>query len=154
MPPIRDHDVSRAWKVVQVRPEKKVCQNSYYIDYKDRYECQSCGYQLVQNATRMQDHLLECRKYLDNAASKGIHNNITREASVIAKPQNRLPFPTISSTEKHAMDLSAARVCYLEGLPFSVFESASMREFLHMLNPAYKPPDRKTIAGTVDQELV
>ena len=81
---------------------------------------------------------------------KGTHNVMTRKVELLAKPQNQMSktITTISESQKEKLDLAAAAVCVVEGLLFTLFESPSMREFLYLLNPAYKTPsDRKWIAG-------
>src|SRR5579859_4451315 len=61
--------------------------------------------------------------------------------------QERIAFPTLSKAQHDALDEDFAAVCYEEGLPFSLFESPAMKQVLHRLNPSYKPPSRRQIAG-------
>jgi len=61
--------------------------------------------------------------------------------------QERIAFPTMSKAQQDALDEAFAAVCYEEGLPFSLFESPTMKRALHRLNPSYKPPSRNKIAG-------
>ena len=48
-----------------------------------------------------------------------------------------------------SLDLAFARVCYVQALPFNLYESESMISALHKLNPAYKPPTHKAIGGSL-----
>ena len=48
---------------------------------------------------------------------------------------------------KEPLDFRFTKVCYVDGLPFSIYESPVMKEALWTLHPAYKPPTRKAIAG-------
>ena len=70
--------------------------------------------------------------------------------AIKAKPQNQITktITIISGPEKDKLDLAAAAVCVFEGLPFTLFKSPSMKEFLRLLNPAYRtPPNRQKIVG-------
>ena len=61
--------------------------------------------------------------------------------------QEKIAFPTMSKAQNDALDEAFAAVCYEEGLPFSLFESPAMKRALYRLNPSYKPPSRRKIAG-------
>src|SRR5271156_1337822 len=61
--------------------------------------------------------------------------------------QEKIAFPTMSKAQHDALDEDFAAVCYEEGLPFSLFESPAMKRALRRLNPSYKPPSRRQIAG-------
>src|SRR5579859_5850625 len=66
----------------------------------------------------------------------------------IKKPnQTTLQVPQISSETKAQLDLMFASVYYVDGTSFSLYESSTMKEALYRLNPAYKPPSHKTVAG-------
>jgi Protein of unknown function (DUF 659) len=93
----------------------------------------------------MKEHLVTCTKYLE---AQKTSNTITRLADA-RKPinQTQIIVPTINSETKKFIDIDAARVCYEEGLLFTLFEKPAMRRFLLRLNPAYKPPLRKQIAS-------
>lgn len=56
-------------------------------------------------------------------------------------------FPRLSAAQKQELDLQAAMWCYMSNRPFTLFDSPFAKQFLHALNPAYKPPSRKSIAG-------
>src|SRR5438046_186145 len=47
---------------------------------------------------------------------------------------------------KKQLDLAAATVCLSNALPLGLFELDDMKHFLHLLNPAYKPPSRRAIS--------
>jgi hypothetical protein len=53
---------------------------------------------------------------------------------------------------KHLIDLSMAAICYVEAVPFSLFESDIVKTALSRLHPAYKLPTRKSIAGPLLEE--
>src|SRR5579859_842187 len=100
--------------------------------------------QYAYNPTRMKAHLSKCDSYLAFAQSRGINNAFTRLAT---SKQSQIVVPTLSSAMKDTLDLEFASVCYTQGLPFTLYESNSMKEALCHLNPAYKPPTRHAIAG-------
>lgn len=95
----------------------------------------------------MKQHLIKCQVYLNECITNGIHNDITKEAAVAGRSQNKIPFPTLSKAQIDALDIAAAAVCVIEGQPFTLFESPSMQTFLHLLNPVYTPPGRDSIRG-------
>jgi Protein of unknown function (DUF 659) len=123
------------------------------LTLKDLFECRACGYQLTENTTRFEKHLVKCKKYVEGLASQGVCNQITKEAKSLEKGQNQINFPKITPSGKDELDRRAAAVCAIEGLPFTLFESQSMKEFLHLLNPAYKAPSRQLIAGPLLKEI-
>lgn len=45
-----------------------------------------------------------------------------------------------------------AAICYVEGVPFKLFETNTFKTVLSSLHPAYKPPTRKAIAGPLLDE--
>ena len=94
----------------------------------------------------MRQHLLKCDKYLTLHKSKGIENDITREAAVLSK-QTPLNVPRISTQTKALLDFDFAEACYVSGLPFTVYQDEAMQRGFRTLNPAYKPPNRKALAG-------
>src|SRR5579859_6624562 len=94
----------------------------------------------------MDQHLIKCSKYLGILASKGVENDISRQASAEAK-QTQLIIPKISSANKALLDLDFANACYVAGLPFTIYEGEEMKNAFHRLNPAYKPPNRQALAG-------
>jgi hypothetical protein len=53
---------------------------------------------------------------------------------------------------KHLIDLKMAEICFVEAVPFSLFESETVKAALAHLHPAYKPPTRKAIAGPLLEE--
>ena len=94
----------------------------------------------------MREHLESCAPYLRQQAQHGIVNGITSKAEGASKNQPRINFPTISAKEKDLLDLDFAAVCYVDGRPFTLYETPTMKRALHRLNPAYKPPNRQAIA--------
>lgn len=53
---------------------------------------------------------------------------------------------------KHLIDLKMADICFVEAIPFSLFESETVKAALTQLHPAYRPPTRKAIAGPLLEE--
>jgi Protein of unknown function (DUF 659) len=45
------------------------------------------------------------------------------------------------------LDLDFAEACYVSGLPFTVYQDKAMQRGFRRLNTAYKPPNRKALAG-------
>ena len=120
---------------------------------KDLYACRACGHKLTKHTSRFEKHLTKCKKYLQQAVESGNHNNITNHAFAFAKSPNQIKFPVLTTSDKDELDRLAASVSIIEGHPFTLFESQSMSAFLHRLNPAYKPPSRKVIAGPLLEEI-
>jgi hypothetical protein len=85
--------------------------------------------------------------------SIGIENSITRMIenanSREMRKQTILNIPTLSAEEKAKIDEKLALACYANGLPFTVYDSAEMRDAFKVVNPAYSPPTRKALAGTL-----
>ena len=95
----------------------------------------------------MKAHLLKnCPKYLSHMRQKGVDNSITLEARGLSSAQRRIKFPKLLPEEKSKLNLAFAKVCYVQSLPFNIYESKTMRDAISKLNPTYKPPDGKAIA--------
>lgn len=99
----------------------------------------------------MRSHLFECDKYINKQKDTGRENAITRYADAVQHP--KLIIPKLTSAQKHALDLRFSKACYTAALPFTIYNGADMREAFHMLNPAYKPPERHIIAGELLDEV-
>ena len=96
----------------------------------------------------MRNHLQKCIRYLQQAKTNGIINTITRKALEIGSTkQSKINLPSLTREEKQALDLQFASVCYVDARPFTLYESPTMIAALRRLNPAYKPPCAKSIAG-------
>jgi hypothetical protein len=78
---------------------------------------------------------------------KGIENSVTRHAAKTTPGQTKIEFPKLLGGEKAKLDSAFANVCYVQALPFNIWESDAMRDALNKLNPAYKPPSRKAVAN-------
>ena len=118
---------------------------------KGQAECKHCGHVLSDsNTTRKKQHLIQsCPKFLDHCRSKGISNFLTKLASECEDGQQKLNFPSIPPQAKKDLDLAFAKVCYIHALPFNLYESEAMQNALHKVNPAYKPPTRRSVAGAL-----
>jgi Protein of unknown function (DUF 659)/hAT family C-terminal dimerisation region len=123
------------------------------IDLKDTWKCRSCPKTYAYNPSRMRTHLTKCAVYLKRCKAKSINNQFTRQAANQATNQSTIPFPTISPSQKDILDRRFALACYSQGLPFTVFESPEMKEALHELHPAYKPPTRYVLSGKLLEEV-
>src|SRR5579859_5159335 len=129
---------------------KTVCHfPSIMIDFKGQAACKHCGHKMSDiNTTRKKDHLIqECPKFLEYAQSNGIHNILTIKAKEFRQGQQKLNFPTIPIDMRKTCDIAFAKVCYIQALPFNLYESEAMRDALQKINPAYKPPSRKAVGG-------
>jgi len=117
---------------------------------KDQYACNFCNKVLAENVTHFKKHLKGCKTYIEKTIMHTIqgHNPFV---SGIAKPSQRnqttINFPRLSPSQKEELDFQAAMWCFLDNMPFTVFDSSVHRQFLQSLNPAYKPPSRKMISG-------
>jgi len=90
---------------------------------------------------------VECDKYLTLHKTKGIQNDIMSEAASLGSKQTPLNIPTLSTETKALLDLDFAEACYISGLPFTVYQDEAMQRGFRTLNPAYKPHNRKALAG-------
>src|SRR5579859_5794863 len=117
-----------------------------HADLKNRWRCRSCSNELAYNAVRMRHHLqTKCK---DHYAQIKINGGTLLGFIACKDPtQTTLQVPRISSETKAQLDLMFASVCYVDGACFSLYESNTMQQALQHLNPAYKPPSRKTVAG-------
>jgi Protein of unknown function (DUF 659) len=77
---------------------------------------------------------------------RGVENSITRRAAQIAGGQQKIAFPKLLDHDKAQLDSDFANVCYVQSLPFNIYESDAMKVALNKLNPAYKPPTRQAIS--------
>lgn len=132
---------------------KTVCHfPAIHANFKGQAACKHCEREMSDvNSTRKRKHLVEeCLRFLDHARAKGIRNDVVQEAIAFhAKggQQKLLTFPIIPKEERQTLDHLFANVCYLQALPFNLYESEAMKNALHRLNSAYKPPNRKAVGG-------
>lgn len=97
----------------------------------------------------MRKHLLRCPNYIRAMHNKGISNSITREAEKNDHSQGKITFSKLDSLEKKKLDIAFAKACYIQALPFNIYESTSMKEALSLLNPAYNPPHYHAVASNL-----
>jgi len=114
---------------------------------KKRFACRHCHKEYAHNVLHMRSHLVDCQKYIESAKTMGIQNAITRSAIEKTAKQPLLAVMKITPAQKDELDLKFAMACFLQGLSFNVYEGIGLKDALHALHPAYKPPSRKTIAG-------
>jgi hypothetical protein len=67
--------------------------------------------------------------------------------------QQQLHVPTMTQEEKHHIDTLCALAVSKQKLPLSTFERGPFRAALQLLNPAYSPPDKKTIVDILSIEV-
>lgn len=58
----------------------------------------------------------------------------------------------MSKQVQESLEKDFAAVCYEEGLPFTLYESPTMKQALYRLNPSFKPPTRQKIADELLEE--
>jgi len=85
--------------------------------------------------------------YIERTITKTVQANNPFRNSTMAKGQRALNFPRLSPAEKSELDFQAAMWCFMGNHSFRMFENPFGKKFLHALNPAYKPPSRKTLSG-------
>ena len=145
--------VRKQFKSVQppngVLGNKTVCYSSITIDFKGQAACKHCGHKLSAiNTTRKTDHLIkECPSFLEYARLNGIQIVLTQKAKALRQGQQKLHFPSIPADARKTCDLAFAKVCYVQALPFNVYESEAMKDALKTINPAYNPPNRIAVGG-------
>src|SRR5436190_16426721 len=116
---------------------------------QDVWQCKACKQECAYHAGRMRQHLVKCDKYLILYKTKGIENDITRKAATLGSKQTPLNIPKISSETKALLDVNFAEACYVSGLPLTIYQDEAMQRGFRTLNPAYKPPNRKALAGSL-----
>jgi len=132
---------------------KTVCHfDTIHTNFKGQAECKHCQRPFADsNTTRKRKHLVEeCPRFLDYTRANGIRNDVTRDATAFQAKggqQKVLNFPVLAKEEHKSIDLAFANVCYVQALPFALYESEAMKNALHKLHPAYKPPNRKAVGG-------
>jgi len=62
-------------------------------------------------------------------------------------------FDTINREEEKDLDEAVARAWYVAGLPFSAIDNTFVRAVFKKLRPAYEPPTRKRLAGSLLEEI-
>src|SRR5947207_1812917 len=63
----------------------------------------------------MCQHLVKCDKYVTLHKTKGIQNDITREAAALDSKKTLLNIPKLSMETKALLDLDFAEACYVSG---------------------------------------
>ena len=95
--------------------------------------------------------MADCETYIEKTIASTIQSNNPFDTAAIAKTnqqnQTTIKLPCLTAAQKEAIDLQAAMWCYTGNHPFTMFENEFGRQFLKALNPAYKPPSRKLLAG-------
>lgn len=153
MPRVEDKDVHAAFVVYKKKHEAPLTKTVKFPTHskaeksQNRVKCRFCQHKRSESTTRMREHLLfHCPNYIAQMRQKGVSNSITREQAQLTNGQKQISFPKILDPDKANLDKVFANVCYLQSLPFNIYESDTMRQALNLLNPAYKPPNRKAIA--------
>jgi len=96
----------------------------------------------------MREHLEKCRTYINKSKAATHTNNLSRYVVVKSNDNTQeLNFPTLTVAMKASLDLQCASMCYEQAFSFAFIEHPSTTEFLRNLNPAYKPPSRRDLAG-------
>ena len=103
--------------------------------------CKWCSKRFSDGASRKKQHLeQQCPAYRSHLAQAQSSGTVLDGFGV-----------QISATEKRRLDLLLADAVFEDYRPFNDFDKAykpATVRFLNALNPAYRPPDRKTLAGT------
>lgn len=58
-------------------------------------------------------------------------------------------FARVTPKEKAALDAAYADIYYHTGLPFNVADNSTVTSFFKLLRPAWTPPNRRQLAGTL-----
>src|SRR5579859_7064256 len=96
----------------------------------------------TSKSTSKLQHLHRADNIKDHSESNPFNVPIEADSN-----QSKIQFPSITGQRKKDIDILAAMWCFLGNHPFNMFENASSKMFLQVLNPAYKPPTRKTISS-------
>jgi hypothetical protein len=104
--------------------------------------CIHCGYEAAADAKRNTTHLNDCKPY-QTVMSLKQHQEIALNK---AYNQTRIPYLPISKEQQKSIQQLAAKVCYEDCLPFTVWQGPAMKALLSALNPSFNPPNRNAIA--------
>ena len=107
-----------------------------------RATCLHCGLEMVDNSTRLGDHLNVCEKFQQKVTSAGQSGNSRKRLCTMDEFCD-----TISPMQKSKSDEKLAEMIFALGLPFRIVEWPPFVEFVRSLKPAYSLPSRKAIAG-------
>lgn len=112
--------------------------------------CNFCPQTYIAHPTRQRLHLKACTNYL-----KTLPKDDSKQTNIggFDDPAVAKNFPRLTRDEKHDLDLRAALSCFMGSHAFNMYENSYTKDFLHRLNPAYKPPSRMTIAGPLLDEV-
>jgi hypothetical protein len=84
----------------------------------------------------------------------GSESNGSKVGTLVRRrAQPAINFPLLTSDKKHEVDLKAAMWCYKSSYPFNMYESPDAQDFIHDINPAYDPPNRRALSGRLLDEV-
>lgn len=129
----------------------KVNINAFFYAYSDEnqatWACKACNKPYKYHAVTMKDHLRRCTLHQELQKTHRTAGSIPRTTNAFKSKQTELIVHRVSAAKKKELDKQFAKACITSGLPFTVYEHDDMKAAFHSLNPAYKPPNRKAIAG-------
>lgn len=106
----------------------------------NRVTCKLCSKTMAKHTSKQVRHLhTQCTAY------RQLH-----EANSSRQPLISTKLDSVSKASKDALDRQAALAIFASGKPYSLYEEPETLKLFHMLNSAYRPPDRKRIASFLD----
>jgi len=112
---------------------------------KTSVRCKHCrDVEFLYNATRMRRHLDLCTIYQKHLERLKQHMGMQ-----VVEDNSQPPVPTLPDTIQRVLEEKAALAIYTTGLPFSIFDSPAVQNLFHALNPGFKLPSRKKLAGSL-----
>ncbi|XP_073840169.1 insulator binding factor 1 [Musca autumnalis] len=118
-------------------------------------QCTKCK-QVIRNTamSRMQAHRNKCALQQD---TEGNETNLVEEGvsqpdlscSTTSNTQTKIKdfFRKINKTDKAKLDIRVARFFFACNVPFVAASNKYFKEFCNQMQPSYKPPSRKRLAG-------
>jgi len=93
---------------------------------------------------------MQCTSYIEQTITEKIQaQNPLNNSTEPIPSQKTITFPHLTHAEKSKLNSQAAMWCFMDNLPFHAFENQFAKTFIHSLNPAYVPPSRKQLAGSL-----
>ena len=98
----------------------------FELTEQDIWQCKACTQEYAYHVGRMHQHLVKCDKYLTLHKTKGIQNDIMREAAALGSKQILLNILKLSMETKALLHLDFVEAYYVSGLPFTIYQDETM----------------------------
>ena len=122
-----------------------------------RAKCKTCGFEVVNNAARMEKHMRDCRNVDDD---DDIQEQSTSSATTTSsappapkKRQTALNVISTNPTRQHESDILVTRYFIATNTPFNAASNKHLAKLVQFLRPGTTVPDRRRIGGELLDEI-